>query len=212
MIVPNRLKLGDTIGVCAPSDPIINDSIEELKRAKEIVEKYGFKVKFSKNIFSNSNKYSASAKEKADDLNSLFRDKEVKMIWFAKGGSNSNTLFEYLDYELIKNNPKIICGYSDLTSLTNVIHEKTGLVTFNGTNFKTIATDETNFSFMEAINRFVDGSKKIGNTDFGYKTINPGQAEGELVGGNLNLFHGLIERKIQSFLQGKDFIFRRIRV
>ncbi len=200
MIVPNRLNIGDTIGVCAPSNPIINENIEELKRAKEIVESKGFKVKFSKNIYSNSNKYSASAKEKADDLNSLFGDDEVKMIWFAKGGSNSNTIFEYLDYELIKNNPKIICGYSDLTSITNIIYEKTGLVTFNGTNFKTIATDETDFSFMEALNRFVKGSKEIGKTSFGYKTINPGQAEGELIGGNLNLFHGLIKRKIQSFL------------
>ena len=137
-IIPERLKIGDTIGVIAPSNPIIGDNIEELERAKNIVEKSGFKVKFSKNIFSNTLDYSATAKEKADDINEMFADKDIKMIWSAKGGNNSNALFEYLDYELIKNNPKIVCGYSDMNSLANIITEKTGLVTFDGTNLKTI--------------------------------------------------------------------------
>lgn len=142
MIIANKIKPGDTIGVVAPSNPIIGDNIEELKKAKEILEKDGFKVIFSKNIFSNTNRYTATAKEKAEDINEMFKNKEVKMIWCAKGGNNSNSVFEYLDYEAIKENPKIICGYSDITSITNMITEKTGLVTFSGTNFKTIATDE----------------------------------------------------------------------
>lgn len=195
MIIPNKLKLGDTIGVMAPSNPIINDNIEEIQKAKEIVEKSGFKVKFSKNLFSNTDGYSANAKEKAEDLNELFADKEVKMIWCAKGGANSNSMFEYIDYDIIKQNPKIICGYSDITSITNIITAKTGLVTFSGTNFKTIATDETDFSYKEALKRFVDGSLELGNTEYGYKTIREGQAEGELIGGNLNLFNRLITGK-----------------
>ena len=153
-MLPTKLKIGDTIGVVAPSNPIVAHNIEELEKAKEIVEKSGFKVKFSKHIFSNTNGYSSTAKEKAEDLNEMFRDQEVKMIWCAKGGNNSNTTFEFLDYDLIKRNPKILCGYSDITSLTNVIHAKTGLVTFSGTNFKTIATDETDYSYKEAIKRF----------------------------------------------------------
>ena len=131
MIIPDKLKLGDTIGVVAPSNPIVGDNVEEINMAKKIVQKSGFKVKFSKNLFSNTNGYSSTAKEKADDINEMFKDKEIKMIWCAKGGNNSNNVFEYLDYELIKKNPKIICGYSDITSLTNVINSKTGLVTFS---------------------------------------------------------------------------------
>jgi len=157
MILAERLKKGDMIGVVAPSDPVIGKSIEEIKRAKEIIETFGFKVKFSKHLFSNTNGYSASPQEKAQDINEMFLDKEIKMIWCAKGGENSNTTFEFLDYEKIKQNPKIICGYSDITSITNVIHAKTGLVTFNGTNFKTIATDETDYSYKEAIRRFIGG-------------------------------------------------------
>lgn len=181
MIIPDRLKVGDAIGVVAPSNPIIGDNIEELEKAKEIVERSGFKVKFSKNLFSNTNGYSSTAKEKAEDINAMFADKKVKMIWCAKGGNNSNTTFEFLDYELIKQNPKILCGYSDITSITNVITAQTGLVTFSGTNFKTIATDETDYSYQEVIKRFVEGSLEVGKENEKYITIQEGNAEGRLI-------------------------------
>ena len=194
-ILPSKLNIGDTIGVVAPSSPIIGDNIEELNKAKEIVEKSGFKVKYSKNLFSNTNVYCSTAKEKAEDINEMFADKNVQMIWCAKGGNNSNSTFEYLDYELIRQNPKIICGYSDITSLTNIITEKTGLVTFSGTNFKTIATDETDFSYKQALSRFVDGSLEFGPENEEYITIQEGKAEGELIGGNLFLTRGMIAGK-----------------
>lgn len=192
---PQKLKIGDTIGVVAPSSPIIGNNIEELNKAKEIVERSGFKVKYSKNLFSNTNGYSSAAKEKAEDINEMFADKEVKMIWCAKGGNNSNSTFEYLDYELIKKNPKIICGYSDITSITNMITEKTGLVTFSGTNFKTIATDETDFSYKQALNRFVNGSLELGTENEEYITIQEGKTSGELIGGNLSLIRGMVAGK-----------------
>ena len=186
-ILPKKLNKGDTIGVTAPSGPIIGEKIEELKKAKEIVEKNGFKVQFSKNIFSNTNGYSSTAKEKAEDINEMFTNKKIKMIWFAKGGENCNSTFDYLDFNLIKENPKIICGFSDITSLTNVITDKTGLVTFSGTNFKTIATDETDFSYKQILNRFVSANLDIEPENEKYITINNGQAKGELIGGNLTL-------------------------
>ena len=191
-ILPAKLNIGDTIGVVAPSNPIIGDNIEELNRAKEIAEKSGFKVKYSKNLFSNTNGYCSTAKEKAEDINEMFADKNIKMIWCAKGGNNSNSTFEYLDYELIRQNPKIICGYSDITSLTNIITENTGLVTFCGTNFKTIATDETDFSYKQALSRFIDGSLKFEPENEKYITIQEGKVKGELVGGNLSLTKELV--------------------
>ena len=194
-LVPSKLKIGDTIGVVAPSSPIIGDNTDELNKAKEIVERSGFKVKYSKNIFSNTNGYSATAREKTEDINAMFADKEVKMIWCAKGGNNSNSTFEYIDYELIKENPKIICGYSDITSITNMITEKTGLVTFSGTNFKTIATDETDFSYKQALSRFVDGNLEFGPENEEYITIQEGKATGELIGGNLSLTRGMVAGK-----------------
>ncbi len=195
MLIPQKLKKGDVIGVVAPSNPIIDENIEDLEQARKIIENAGFKVKYSKNLFSNANGYSATSKEKAEDINEMFRDKDVKMIWCAKGGQNSNSTFEYLDYDLIKNNPKIICGYSDITSLTNIITAKTGLVTFSGTNFKTIATDETNYSYNEVIKRFVDGSLELGLEGEKYETLKEGVAEGQLIGGNLSLTRGLVSGK-----------------
>ena len=194
-IIPNKIKKGDTIGVIAPSNPIIGENIEKLEQARKIVEKDGFKVKYSKNLFSNTNGYSSTAKEKAEDINKMFADKQVKMIWCAKGGANSNSTFEYINYEIIKQNPKIICGYSDITSLINMITEKTGLVTFSGTNFKTLATDETDYSYNQAIKRFIDGSLEIGQSGEEYITIQEGIAEGELIGGNLNLTRGIVSGK-----------------
>lgn len=192
---PKALKKGDTIGVIAPSDCIVGEKREEVLRARDLVEKDGFKVKFAKNLFSDTNGYSATVHEKAEDLNSMFADDEVKMIWCAKGGENSNSLFEHIDYENIKKHPKIFCGYSDITSLNNMIHEKTGLVTFSGTNFKTIATDETDYSYKEAIKRFVDESLEFGKSPTGYKTIQEGIAEGELIGGNIFLTRGMVAGK-----------------
>lgn len=202
-MIPNRLKRGDTIGVVAPCNPIIGDNIEELERAKQIVEKSGFKVKYSKHIYANTNGYSSTPQEKAEDINEMFQDEEVKMIWCAKGGENSNTTFEFLDYEKIKRNPKIICGYSDVASLTNMITQKTGLVTFNGTNFKTIATDETDYSYQEALKRLVEGSLEIGKNEEKYITIKEGQAQGELIGGNLSIIKGMIAGKYKLNFENK---------
>ena len=202
MIIPNKLKIGDTIGVVAPSNPIIGENVDEIMLAKNKVEEKGFKVEFSKNLFSNSLGYSSSAKEKADDINYMFSNKDIKMIWCAKGGENSNSTFGYLDYNLIKENPKIICGYSDITSITNVITARSGLITFSGTNFKTIATDETDFSFNEAIKRFVNGDVTLGKIS-DYKILKKGIATGKLVGGNLSLIRGLVEGKYKIDFNGK---------
>lgn len=203
-IIPEKLRIGDTIGVVAPANPIIGDNIEEINKAKEIIEKSGFKVKFSKNLFSNTNEYSATAKEKANDINEMFANKDIKLIWCAKGGENSNSAFDYLDYEVIKKNPKIICGYSDMNCVTNIITAKTGLVTFNSTNFKTVATDETDFSYKEFLNRFVGESLELGMPNgYKYKTIQEGVVEGDLVGGNLSLVRGMVSGKYSIDFEGK---------
>lgn len=203
MIIPNKLKIGDTIGVVAPSNPIVGDNIEELEKARHIVEKSGFKVKYSKHIYAHTNGYSSTPQEKAEDINEMFQDDEVKMIWCAKGGENSNTTFEFLNYEIIKQNPKIICGYSDSNSLTNIITQKTGLVTFNGTNFKTIATDETDYSYQEALKRFMKESLEIGKKEEEYLIIQEGQAQGELIGGNLSIIKGMIAGKYKLNFENK---------
>ena len=110
------------------------------------------------------------------------------------GGFNCNGVFDYLDFELIKKNPKIICGYSDPTSLINIIYAKTGLVTFHGPNFKSLSATDTDYGNKEVEKRLFQNILQIGENDE-YRTIQEGRAEGILVGGNLSLFSNLITGK-----------------
>ena len=126
-MIPNKLKKGDTIAVIAPSNAVNEDDIKFLKETEKKFNKYGINVIYGKNIYSNTLGYGATPREKANDLNEAFENKNVQAIFCEKGGENSNTTFEYINYEIIKKNPKIFCGFSDSTFLLNMIYQKTGL-------------------------------------------------------------------------------------
>lgn len=192
MIIPERLKKGDTIGVIAPSNPITEDSLENINNSIMLMESSGFKIEFGKYVFDNSLGYGASAIKKAEDINNMFKNSEIKAIFCASGGANSNSTFEYLDYEAIKSNPKILCGFSDSTSITNIITAKTGLVTFNGSTFKALTSWETEYGYKQIMKRFVEGSLELAEKGEEFITIKEGTAEGELIGGNLNLTTNMV--------------------
>lgn len=192
MIIPNRLKKGDTIGVIAPSNSIDDDDNVFIEKSSKLFEDLGFKIKLGNFIYSNSLGYSATPLEKAQDVNNMFADSEVKAIFCVKGGENSNSTFDYLDYELIKNNPKIICGFSDSTSITNAITLKTGLVTFSGATFKSLTSWETDYAFKEVIKRFADKNLELGIPEDKYETLYEGIASGKLIGGNLSLITQMV--------------------
>lgn len=183
----NKLKKGDIIGVIAPSSAVNKDDLEPINNSVLLMEAAGFHVQFGKNVFKNTLGYGATPQEKAEDVNEMFANPNIKAIFCLSGGFNSNTTFEYLDYEVIKNNPKPICGFSDSTSLTNIIYAKTGMVTFNGPTFKSLTTWATEYGYKEVIKRFVEGSLTLGQPEDEYITIKEGIAEGRLVGGNLSL-------------------------
>lgn len=187
MIIPQKLEKGDKIGVIAPSSPITEKSLEDINNSILLMEGSGFQIEFGKYVFKNTLGYGATAKEKAKDINEMFANKEIKAIFCASGGANSNSTFEYLDYELIKNNPKILCGFSDSTSLTNMITEKTGLITFSGATFKALTSWETSYGYEQVIKRFMKGSLELAERNENFKTIKEGIAEGKLIGGNLSL-------------------------
>lgn len=195
-ILPRAIQPGDIIGVASPSNSILEKDEDCIKKSKELWEHLGYRVKFSSHACTNSLGYSETAKNKADDLNAMFADPEVKVIICSKGGYNSNSVLDYLDYETIQKNPKILCGFSDITTLTNAIYAKTGLVTFNGACFKALTSWETDYGFQEMVKRFQMKSLAIGTQEDAYETIHPGKAMGKLVGGNLCLTTWLASRKI----------------
>lgn len=192
MIIPNKLEKGDKIGVIAPSNPITQESLEDINNSIMLMESSGFKIEFGKYVFDNSLGYGTSAIKKAEDINNMFKSPEIKAIFCASGGANSNSTFEYLDYETIKNNPKILCGFSDSTSITNMITAKTGLVTFNGPTFKALTSWDTEYGYKQVMKRFVEGKLELSEPGEEFITIKEGIAEGELIGGNLNLTTNMV--------------------
>ena len=202
---PSKLKKGDTIGVIAPSNYIEKDDLEYINASIALMEASGFNVKFGKYVFEDTLGYGTSPEKRAADINWAFKDDEVKAIMCVKGGEDSNTTLDYIDYEMIKKHPKIICGFSDNTSILNAIHEKTGLVTYHGPTFKSLTSWETGYAYKQFIKTFAENTESLimGEPEEKYTTIQAGQATGELVGGNLSLFTKLVCGKYAVNLQDK---------
>ena len=204
-MIPSKLKKGDTIGVIAPSNYIEKDDLEYINASIALMEASGFKVKFGKYVFEDTLGYGTSPEKRAADINWAFKDDEVKAIMCVKGGEDSNTTLDYIDYEMIKKHPKIICGFSDNTSILNAIHEKTGLVTYHGPTFKSLTSWETGYAYKQFIKTFAENTESLimGEPEDECTTIQEGQATGELVGGNLSLFTKLVCGKYAVNLQDK---------
>ena len=215
-IIPDKLNYGDEIRVIAPSRSMCILNEETINLAKNRLEKLGFKITFGKNVLkSNSEDFvCATIEDRVEDLHEAFRDKKVKAILTVIGGYNVNQILDYIDYNLIKENPKIICGFSDITALTNAIYAKTGLVTYSGPHFSSFGMKkgfeytEEYFKkmFMQDEKIIINSSEEWSNDSWfknqeerkfipneGMQIINYGKAEGKLIGGNLctlNLLQG----------------------
>lgn len=215
-IIPNKLKIDDEIRVIAPSRSMKILREEVIRIAKGRLEQLGFKVTFGKNVMHSINDDfgCATISDRVEDLHEAFKDKKVKAILTVIGGYNVNQLLDYIDYDLIKENPKIICGFSDITALLNAIYTKTGLVTYYGPHFSSFGMkygfDYTMKYFkdmlMDRKDVFIENSeqwsddswyKEQENREFinndGMKIIKSGKAEGKIIGGNLctlNLLQG----------------------
>jgi muramoyltetrapeptide carboxypeptidase len=132
LIKPPQLMPGDTIGIVSPSSPTAAACPGRLQRGIDTIRQMGFQVIVGKNARRRTGHTAGSIQERLDDLHEMFANPEVKAIIATIGGLNSHQLLEELDYELIRRNPKILMGYSDITALLTVIHHRTKLVTFMG--------------------------------------------------------------------------------
>lgn len=127
-----KISMGDCIGIFSPSSPITYNCPNRFNRGVKFLEAKGFKVLYG-NLTGKSDFYrSGSIKERAEELNSLIRNPEVKCIMSTIGGMNSNSILPYIDYECFKTNPKPITGYSDVTAILLAIYAKTGITTYYG--------------------------------------------------------------------------------
>ncbi len=217
-IYPAKLKVGDEVRIVAParSMSIISKEVREI--ANKRFADFGLKLSFGKNIEESDEFFSSSIKSRVDDIHEAFADKNVKAVITVIGGFNSNQLLRYLDWNLIKNNPKIFCGYSDITALNNAIFAKTGLISYSGPAYSTFGQE---LYFDYAIDYFKkclfsEDSFEIKPSDSwsddkwyinqkerdliknnGFLIINSGKALGTLIGANLCTF---------NLLQGTEYM------
>lgn len=214
MILPEKLKVGDEIRIIAPSRSLSLISTETRNIADKCFEEMGLKVSFSKNCEISNEFVSSSIEERIEDLHEAFSDNRIKGIFTVIGGHNSNQILRYIDYELIRENPKIICGYSDITALANAIYTKTGLITYSGPHYSTFGMkkgieytkdyfkkcffNHEDFTMRQSIEWsddlwFLEQENRTFYKNTGYKIINKGMTKGKIIGGNLctlNLLQG----------------------
>jgi muramoyltetrapeptide carboxypeptidase len=186
---PNALKKGDVIGIVSPASP--PSSTEKIFKGAEYLERLGYRVKIGRNTEKIYGYLAGTDRERASDINEMFADKEVKAIIAVRGGYGTPRLLPLLNYPMIKRNPKILVGYSDLTALQLAIYRKTGLLTFSGPMAGVEMFKGIDPFTEEHFWRCVTSTKKLGvfsNPDDRPLTpLSLGKASGVLLGGNLSL-------------------------
>jgi len=217
-IYPRKLQVGDEIRVIAPSRSLSIITNESREVANKRFEDLGLKLSFGKHVEEIDEFASTSIESRIEDLHQAFGDKNVKAIITVIGGFNSNQLLKYIDWDLIKNNPKIFCGYSDITVLNNSFYAKTGLVTYSGSHYSSFG-QELYFDYtLEYFKKcllsnepfeikssqdwsddpwFMDQKNRNLIKNSGWLVINEGQAEGTILGANLCTF---------NLLQGTEYM------
>jgi muramoyltetrapeptide carboxypeptidase len=191
-IFPKRLRPGDTVGFITPGSYISDESLE---KAVSNMLQLGLRVKMGKNIRAKHGFVAGTDQQRLDDLHTMFSDRSVDAIWCARGGYGCTRLLPKIDYGLIKRNPKILIGYSDITALLNAIFHKTGLVTFHGpvgaSEFSPYTEAQVRAVLMDGTAPYTVPLSEDNDTSkdplYQPELIRKGQAEGTLMGGNLSL-------------------------
>lgn len=206
-IFPHKLKKGDEIRVISPSSSLLRTGrFEDKLKAKTRLEKLGYKVTFGAHILENDLLSSSSIASRVSDFHAAFADSNVKAVLCTIGGFNSNELLPYIDWEIVRQNPKIFCGFSDITVLHQAIFSKTGLVTYYGPGYIAFLMDELQdfqtAQWLKAVagpSTYSLSSSEVYTSDAWYdptqarhplptswKIYNHGTASGPSLGGNLN--------------------------
>jgi len=217
-IYPKKLEPGDRVCVIAParSLSIISEDCRQI--ANKRLAQMGLKVIFSQHCEESNEFLSSSIKSRVEDLHIAFADAQIKAILTVIGGFNSNQLLQHINWDLIKKNPKIFCGFSDITALNNAIFAKTGLVTYSGPHYSTFGQklyfDYTLEYFRKCLFSsapfdilpseswsddvwYEDQNNRNLIANKGWLVINEGRAEGTILGANLGTF---------NLLQGTEFM------
>ncbi len=193
IIKPKRLGKGDLIGIISPASS--SDDILKVESGVRYLEKNGYKVEVGKNVGRYHGYLAGDDSLRLNDLHYMFKKKEVKAIICIRGGYGSPRLLDKIDYKLIRNNPKIFVGYSDITALNMAFFEKAGLITFNGPMVSVDFGDEISLFTEENFWRILTSNKKLGRITLPSNDklfqLTKGNVTGRIIGGNLALLASL---------------------
>ena len=222
-MIPAKLRPGDEVRVVSPAVSLGFIPEDQRTMASERLEELGLRVSFSRNAEVLDRFDSSPVEARVSDLHEAFADPGVKGILTTLGGYNSNGLLDYLDYDLIQDNPKIFCGFSDITALANAIYARTGLVTNSGPHFTTFGMkhgiEYTTEYFVRCLMReepfevlpadhwsddpwYEDQEDRDFVPNPGYEIIHEGEAEGTILGGNLGTLSLLFGTSFMPDLEG----------
>lgn len=196
LIKPPFLKEGDTIAIIAPAGAVDE---EKILMASDYFKNAGYKVKLGKNLFKTFRCMAGTDEDRADDLNNAFGDDEINAIICARGGYGSIRLLNLIDFDLIKRNPKIFCGYSDITALSLMMLKYSGLVTFSGPMAQSDFANITEFTANSVFNVLKGADENYSPS----KPYKEGNAKGIIWGGNLSTIVSLCGT---DFIPEEDFI------
>jgi muramoyltetrapeptide carboxypeptidase len=198
LIKPPRLKQGDVIGLVAPAGHTNDSAIE---KSVQHIEALGFRAKLGRYLREVHGNYAGSVEMRLADLHGMYLDPEVKALWCIRGGSGAISLLRHIDYGLIRNHPKILLGYSDITALHLAIHRHAGVVSFHGPVASSTPSDYAREHMLAVLTdpqptytipMSGDNARRAQEEPhFGIRTVHDGVATGPLIGGNLSLVSAL---------------------
>lgn len=200
-MIPPKLKAGNHVRVIAPSHSFAPAFTDEMKaQAEEGLEQLGLTVSYGKYVHELNDFKTTAVEHRLEDLHDAFSDPSVQAIIPARGGSSISQILKYIDYDLIKKNPKILCGLSDVTALSYALYAKTGIANYYGPHFTVLGASRiTDYSFESMRNNlFSDAPFQLKPSQYycqsawdrelivneGFWTIQEGKAEGKSIGGN----------------------------
>jgi muramoyltetrapeptide carboxypeptidase len=207
---PRRLKPGDTIGLVAPANATFNTI--ELDIARESLEALGLKVRVGEHLRDRHGHLAGHDRDRATDINGFFRDRDVAAVLPIRGGWGSARLLPYLDFDMIRRNPKVVVGYSDVTALLNSLHARGQMVTFHGPNgmgrwdaysldyFRRVLFNAEAVTFTNTPKN--SDNNVLTPTQNRIRTITPGTARGTLIGGNLTVLTAIMGSPYLPSFQG----------
>ncbi|MBC8346557.1 MAG: LD-carboxypeptidase [Candidatus Marinimicrobia bacterium] len=201
MIKPKQLQKGDRIGVVSPSYWLEGKGLEH---AVDVFQTEGYEVQLGKSVLLKDGPFAGSPQQRANDINQMFSDPNIDAIICARGGYGANRVLPLLDYEAIKENPKIFMGYSDITAFLTSITQKTELVTFHGPMLSTFKNGLVPYN-MDTLVNILSGNKGMVITEpssLKITTLKHGVAEGSLWGGNMCLLVNRLGTKDQLKTDG----------